>query len=144
MTLQEGRDGEEVTTRRDGMTENRDTAQRAPEAGMSGARSGVDSESVDVDSSDLNAGRTEGGAGRGTAPALRISSDADTGGAGVAGDEGFGQGADMDLTTAGAGDAPTGTPPRAGLGGTSSGDTMDVDPTSGSGMANPADMGDQG
>lgn len=225
MVEQQGRDNEEVVTRRDGMTErDGSTAQRAPEAGMAGGRSGVDAESVDfddmgdldrgandardaepstgpgpgygmagtgsgarsvsrsgvgntgsdvttgamgsagegagtgnwsrdiaspnasvlADSSDVSDDLPQRGPGGGTTPALRISSDAGDPGSGIADDEGFGQGSDMDLTTTSGGTSPTGTPRRAGLGGMDSGDTMANDPAVGSGMANPADMGDQG
>jgi hypothetical protein len=189
MTHQEGRDGEEETTRKDGMTERHNAAQRSPNAGMSGERAGAESESVDFDDmGDLDRGTDDataaepstgpgpgygmsGGPGRvtsrtsersgagNTGSDVRVadlgspgessgtmptSGGVETGGIGVADDEGVGQGADMDPTSASGGRAPTGTSPRAGLGGTSSGKTTANDPTAGSGMANPADMGDQG
>jgi hypothetical protein len=49
MTIQRGRDGEEVNTRRDGMTERRSASRRIPGAGMSAGRGGVKSELVDFD-----------------------------------------------------------------------------------------------
>jgi hypothetical protein len=125
MTRQQGRDGEEVTTRRDGMTDLSDVS------------------AVEVDSTELS-DQQETGPGMGTASAMRISETTGGMGADVGDDEGMGAGADMDLATS-RGDAPgTGTSQRAGLGGQSSGSSMDVDPAAGSGMANPADMGDQG
>ena len=133
MTRQQGRDGEEDTTRVDAMTDaGAGTARQAPDVGMPGGPAGVDTESVDF--------RTAG-AREATGSTANV-----TGGMGSqTGDEdGIGAGADMDLAGARGDAASTGTPQRAGLGGPSSGSQMDADPAAGSGMANPADMGDQG
>jgi hypothetical protein len=132
MTRQQGRDGEADTSRDDAMTDASGTARRAPDVGMPGGRAGVDTESVDF---------------RAAGARDKVGSTANvTGGMGSqTGDEdGIGAGADMDLAGARGDAASTGTPQRAGLGGPSSGAQMDVDPAAGSGMANPADMGDQG
>jgi hypothetical protein len=100
--------------------------------------------SVTTDSTELSQ-QKETGPGMATVPAMRVSTDV-TGGMGSdTGDEqGIGSGADMDPSIARGDMASTGTPQQAGLGGPSSGNSMDVDPAAGSGMANPADMGDQG
>jgi hypothetical protein len=90
---------------------------------------------------------TDSGAGRGTASAMRVTNETEaTGGmgTGIGDDDGYGAGTDMDPSIARGDMASTGTSSRAGLGGPSSGNTMDVEPAAGSGMANPADMGDQG
>jgi len=90
---------------------------------------------------------TDSGPGRGTASAMRVTNETDATagmGTGMGDDDGYGAGADMDISAARGDMAGTGTSQRAGLGGQSSGNTMDADPSAGSGMANPADMGDQG
>jgi hypothetical protein len=90
---------------------------------------------VEVDSI-TTSNRENFGQGMATTPALRTST--------TGGDDGISQDADMDTTTGRAESTGTGTSPRAGLGGPSSGTDMSVPPEAGSGMANPADMGDQG
>ena len=175
MTEQKGRDNEEQVTRADGMTTRTGTgpagignvggtagaSHETTGAGSTWEQSGQAEQSTagqgggtdmaggarTTGSIDAVGNLTDSGAGRGTAPAMRVTNETDATagmGTGTGDDDGIGAGADMDPSIARGDMASTGTAPRAGLGGPSSGNTMDADPAAGSGMANPADMGDQG
>jgi hypothetical protein len=90
------------------------------------------------------AGQIDQGTGTGTSVTMGTGDVTGGMGSGAGDDDGFGSGGDMDAATMRGDQASTGTPGRTGLGGTSSGTDMSAPPEAGSGMANPADMGDQG
>jgi len=109
-----------------------------------GESAGTEAWGADYAADDLSGARTDSGAGRGTAPAMRMADITGGMGSDTGDEDGIGAGTDMDLSGSRGDIAGTGTPQRAGLGGPSSGTDMDTDPAAGASMANPADMGDQG
>jgi len=104
----------------------------------------VDAGPIEPDANSVARYQQGTGPGLGPASAMRVADVTGGMGSDTGDKDGIGQGLDRDPTSERGETPSTGTNPRAGLGGRSSGNETDLAPSAGAPFANPADMGDQG